>query len=1045
MSMQRFGKGVAKIFQELFTRYWHGKSYTLFSRIAPQVFPNFYRLDVAVQKLPPIPRSRILRFFRVALRGNRGFRPFSSLSAIRKDHDNRHNFNNFRSRVHDPKKNKANIFDRVRHTFQTNTRYNRDLINFEWPTVINSYEFGSNIDYGGNAAVYSARLRDLDVRRALTGNFQGVLNSNEDNLKAYPLAIKLMYNYQHNLSQNDDHLWRDMGAELVPLPDSYKILKGKLGSFKPLPGKHPNVVRMHTAFIDRMPLLDDARERYPEALPTASFYREFINPEPRTMFLIMKRYRMTLHNYVLTHRRGALTCKVMVGQLLEGVVYLYDHCIAHRDMKSDNILLEFDDYEDVPHLVISDFGCALANGSWTVKYRDDTIDLGGNLSMRAPEIKTAKPGPDSIVDFRMADTWAAGGLSYEILTKVNPFYKQLKSENYSEEDLPPLPRKAGPEMQNTIKDLLRRDPNHRIMPHIAANVLTLSLFRFGTNFPSTLNDCGLGQFNFEFWRQTVGRTMNKWKKAVSKSIDDLVALIAAETVAARAIVPQAMSPAELQLRATFLSRIQREEMLQAITYFINSEEKILILEKMLFISCPDFSNRMHNFYVPLVIRLELKEGAEQVFFEEVSQTSNTKSLPSPPRQRRRLVSGMKKRSPPVDSAPPPTTTGKEQGKEHKHYGPTAANPNAARSEKEHSQSSIDQKGKRTYSEVVVETLEGDKLRPLIERNPAEQSQTRSRTPSSRAQSEPGGDSEYLSYYYGNPLLEKTEGLLHFYKYSDESLVAETQCRMLCMLAVPAHISTRDLITFIGPAIDQIERFRIVRDSTPNQYSVIIKFKKHYDAVVFYEEYNGMQFDNLDTHKCTLLYVDKIESLTSNQMADVREDDRLVELPTCACCLERLDDGVVSILCNHTFHAECLQKWSDITCPVCRYIQTPELVAEQRCSDCGQSSDLWICLICGNIGCGRYAEAHAQRHFEMTSHTFCLQVGGDRVWDYAGDNYVHRLIQSGEDGKLVEYNRGMDSIDGDKKNEELAMEYTCLLTSQLEDQRKYFEVNLIFFF
>ena len=32
-----------------------------------------------------------------------------------------------------------------------------------------------------------------------------------------------------------------------------------------------------------------------------------------------------------------------------------------------------------------------------------------------------------------------------------------------------------------------------------------------------------------------------------------------------------MSPAELQLRATFLSRIQREEMLQAITYFINSE------------------------------------------------------------------------------------------------------------------------------------------------------------------------------------------------------------------------------------------------------------------------------------------------------------------------------------------------------------------------------------------------------------------------------------------------------------------------------------------
>lgn len=46
-----------------------------------------------------------------------------------------------------------------------------------------------------------------------------------------------------------------------------------------------------------------------------------------------------------------------------------------------------------------------------------------------------------------------------------------------------------------------------------------------------------------------------------------------------------------------------------------------------------------------------------------------------------------------------------------------------------------------------------------------------------------------------------------------------------------------------------------------------------------------------------------------------------------------------------------------------------------------------------------------RHFENTSHTFCLQVGGQRVWDYAGDNYVHRLIQSDTEGKVVEYQRG----------------------------------------
>ena len=33
----------------------------------------------------------------------------------------------------------------------------------------------------------------------------------------------------------------------------------------------------------------------------------------------------------------------------------------------------------------------------------------------------------------------------------------------------------------------------------------------------------------------------------------------------------------------------------------------------------------------------------------------------------------------------------------------------------------------------------------------------------------------------------------------------------------------------------------------------------------------------------------------------------------------------------------------------------------------------------------------------------MELGTNRVWDYAGDNYVHRLIQNKADGKLVEVN------------------------------------------
>ena len=59
-----------------------------------------------------------------------------------------------------------------------------------------------------------------------------------------------------------------------------------------------------------------------------------------------------------------------------------------------------------------------------------------------------------------------------------------------------------------------------------------------------------------------------------------------------------------------------------------------------------------------------------------------------------------------------------------------------------------------------------------------------------------------------------------------------------------------------------------------------------------------------------------------------------ELPVCSICLERMDESIstlLTILCNHSFHGNCLAQWEDTTCPVCRYVQSPEVVAEQRCS------------------------------------------------------------------------------------------------------------------
>jgi BRCA1-associated protein len=82
------------------------------------------------------------------------------------------------------------------------------------------------------------------------------------------------------------------------------------------------------------------------------------------------------------------------------------------------------------------------------------------------------------------------------------------------------------------------------------------------------------------------------------------------------------------------------------------------------------------------------------------------------------------------------------------------------------------------------------------------------------------------------------------------------------------------------------------------------------------------------------------------------------------------------VCNHKFHGECLQQWGDTSCPVCRYCVASG--PSSSCENCGTSANLWICLICGNVGCGRYKEAHARSHFEQTNHCYALELETGRV-------------------------------------------------------------------
>lgn len=196
----------------------------------------------------------------------------------------------------------------------------------------------------------------------------------------------------------------------------------------------------------------------------------------------------------------------------------------------------------------------------------------------------------------------------------------------------------------------------------------------------------------------------------------------------------------------------------------------------------------------------------------------------------------------------------------------------------------------------------------------------------------------------------------------------------------------------------------------------------------------------------------------------------------------MDDttGLLTIPCQHVFHCSCLQKWRGSGCPVCRHTNptlsySPHQSSSNShpttpydptnpftqpfgshvsnlCSVCDCPDDLWICLICGNVGCGRYKGGHAKEHWKDTAHTFSLELDTQHVWDYAGDMWVHRLIRDKGDGKVVElpghhegppgyYEREAQDVVPREKLDSIGMEYTHLLTSQLESQRIYFEEML----
>ncbi|SPO04959.1 related to cytoplasmic Zn-finger protein BRAP2 (BRCA1 associated protein) [Cephalotrichum gorgonifer] len=340
------------------------------------------------------------------------------------------------------------------------------------------------------------------------------------------------------------------------------------------------------------------------------------------------------------------------------------------------------------------------------------------------------------------------------------------------------------------------------------------------------------------------------------------------------------------------------------------------------------------------------------------------------------------------------------------------------------------------------------------------------------------------------------GVVHFYRGEempppglgeaaggeDGLRVGEDGCTTLCIPAVPSFILPSEFLGFVGEKWRRdVTHFRMVMTSRMSRYLVLLKFRDGLKAKEWQKEFNGKVFNSMVAEICHVVFVKSITFANPTQPQDKSEQGprhtamasyglkpfapptpNLIELPTCPVCLERMDDtnGLMTIPCQHVFHCRCLQSWKGSGCPVCRYTGTSQKESaggdkrpfgssvSNLCAVCDCTDDLWICLICGNVGCGRYKGGHAKEHWKETAHCFSLEIETQHVWDYAGDTWVHRLIRAKGDSQVVELPSHNNSGGGSSQEEDdlvprskvetMALEYTHMFTSQLESQRVYFE-------
>jgi BRCA1-associated protein len=188
-----------------------------------------------------------------------------------------------------------------------------------------------------------------------------------------------------------------------------------------------------------------------------------------------------------------------------------------------------------------------------------------------------------------------------------------------------------------------------------------------------------------------------------------------------------------------------------------------------------------------------------------------------------------------------------------------------------------------------------------------------------------------------------------------------------------------------------------------------------------------------------------------------KDLNLILLPHCIKCLLRLDDIFTALVGIPYNSIKEDSSWAEsrLACNTCKALAA----RAPKCFKCDKTNDIWVCMICGKIGCGRYEGGHSLSHYSESCHNFSICLKDKIIWSYYTDNFVHRvpekilyrsnssrsnaeeLIDRERLNSQDDKNGAISRFDGNRSDNEdrlLESNVSAMLCEQLDLQRTHYE-------